>query len=148
MGRNELLVLLWQDGPVQAGIKVVDGVVSVVEGQVVEQGIREVARKIVLGRNVAAVMLEHVERQDAVLCVELWDQREPDPATPIQQDQHCHCAEYDDLLKPPLLGDRPILTSLCGKIKLLIIASLQYDDPKEQQAIEEIPLVVNLCGAH
>lgn len=35
MGPNELLVLLRQHRPVQAGVQVVDGVVSVVEGKIV-----------------------------------------------------------------------------------------------------------------
>ena len=132
----------------QAGVEVVDGVESVVEGEIVEKRIREVARKVVLGRHVAAVVLEQIERQDAVLGIELRDQRKPDPAAPVIGDQHSRGAEDDHLLQPPLLDDGPILASLSLKIQFLVVASHQDDVPKEQEAIQQIPLIMDLGGTH
>lgn len=124
------------------------GVETIVEGEVVEQRICEVPGKVVLGRDVAPVMLQHVERQDAVLCIELRDQREPDPTAPVQQDQHAHGAEDCHLLNPSLLHNGPVQTRLSSEIQLIIIASCQNDVPEEQEAIQEMPAVANLGSAH
>lgn len=93
-------------------------------------------------------MLQHVERHDAVLGVELRNQRKPDPAAPVEQDQRGGSAEHHRLLQPLLPGDGPVQAHLCCEIHLVIVASGKHNVPEEQKTIQKVPLVANLGRAH
>jgi hypothetical protein len=54
-------------------MQMMNGMVSVVETQIIERLASEVARKVILGAHIAPVVLKEVQRQDAVLGVELWE---------------------------------------------------------------------------
>jgi uncharacterized protein YeaC (DUF1315 family) len=60
-----------------------NGMISVVEAEVIERLASKVACKVELGAHIAPVVLKEVQREDAVFGVELWQQREPYPSTPI-----------------------------------------------------------------
>ena len=60
-----------------------NGMISVVEAKVIERLASKITRKVELGAHIAPVVLEEVQREDAVFGVKLRQQRKPNPSTPI-----------------------------------------------------------------
>lgn len=126
----------------------VDGVVAVVEAQVVQKRIGKVTRKVVPRVDVAAIMLQQIQRQDAVLCIKLREQGEPDPTAPVQQEKDSGSSEDENLLDSALSRNGAIATGLSSEIELVILVSGKNNVPEEQETVEEIPIVPDLGGAH
>ena len=93
-----------------------DGVISIVEAQIVKHLASKVARKIESRAHVATIMLEEIQREDAVFRVELRQQRKPEPATPVQEYENCGAGPDSNLLESALPYDRSVETSLSCKI--------------------------------
>lgn len=77
------MVLLWQKGPMQTRVQMMDGMVAVVEAKIVKRPTGEVPCEVEPRSHVTSVVLEKIQREDTVFGVELREQREPKPATPI-----------------------------------------------------------------
>ena len=60
-----------------------NGMISVVKAEVIERLASKIARKVELGAHIAPVVLKKVQREDAIFGVKLWQQRKPNPSTPI-----------------------------------------------------------------
>ena len=76
-------MLLRQGGPVQPGVQMMNRVESVVKAEVIKRPTSKIAREVVLGAHIAPVVLKKVQREDAIFGVKLWQQRKPNPSTPI-----------------------------------------------------------------
>ena len=76
-------------------------------------------------------MLQKIEGEDAVLCVELRQQREPYPAPPVQEEEHGGGTPDGNLFEPALLRNGAMKTSLRLEIQLIILVPRKNNVPEE-----------------
>jgi hypothetical protein len=104
-------------------MQMMNGMVSIVETQIIKRLASEVARKVIFGAHIAPVVLEKVQGQDTVLGVELWEQCKPEPSAPIYQDEHGGSTPDCNLFKLALLYNGSVKTGLGLEIQLVILVS-------------------------
>jgi hypothetical protein len=148
VGLDELIVHGRENAPMPPRMVVMNSMVSVVVAKEVQNRRDEVAGVVVLMFLVAAVMLQHVQRDDAKFGVEMRQEAHKNPLFPIKNHEHCCGGEKNALLQLHLLVDWPVRLALHCKVRLVVGEHIGSNSNEEKQAVEKVPLISHFGRAH
>lgn len=104
-GFDFAVVRLGEFGPVQARAVVMDGVVAVVAHDPVKGAADEIAAVVPFALDVAAVVLDKVDAQDAARAVELGQDNEEERCPKIEEEEDAREAKGKDVFDEILTGE-------------------------------------------
>lgn len=148
-GMHELLVVIWEEAPVQSWPHVVQCVVSIIEEEKVDLLSNEVPCKVVpLHVLVTSIVLQEIHGHDGPLGKEVGDpkvEHEEGRAQVQQVSLHSHeDHEFHDGLSPDASAQLPLEVD----VSEVILQHIRSDAWLEEEEVEEIGTVVHFRGPH